>query len=86
MNGLAMDREMPADVRAAGLDQQQDGLIDFPVGAPAREQVHRALKKYARFSRATADSDEGDVAAALREELRALQPARAAATEQLLGD
>ena len=72
-----------ASALSSGHGEQQDGI---QTTAPSREQVSKALKKYARFSPATPDGDEGDVAAALREDLCALQPARAAAIKRLLGD
>jgi hypothetical protein len=59
---------------------------DDKVRPPSRRQVHAALAHYAGIPRARACDDQGDVAAAVREDMHDLEAARAAATERLLGE
>lgn len=54
--------------------------LEFPSPAPSRNAAGRAIARYARLAREMRGEDEGDVAAALREDMDALGPARAAAT------
>lgn len=70
-------------------DEQRDPRqvgSELPLPPPNRNQVNATLARYARLARETEGSDQGDVAAALRDDIEALAPARLAATRRLLND
>ena len=60
--------------------------LEFPIRAPSRTAVQRALARFALLAKATEGQDEGDVAGALREDMNALSGARSSANRILLDD
>jgi hypothetical protein len=63
---------------------QRGDVLEFPVRVPSKRQVNAAIDRYANIARLHVGQDEGNVAAALREDLEALTQARKSATKRML--
>jgi len=67
-------------------DAHRGDLLEFPATAPSPTAMQRTIARYARLAHKTEGEDSGDVASALREDMRALHPARSSAMRLMFED